>query len=205
MATWKEEVSLSGLHRLYEKQNISVEALGRAVAARLRATSLYSTNDQVFKDIVGEFGFLNKLSNLKDYETILDMLYDYGDRDRKLWIDASEEYMGDPTTIVNKENGNAVQSKSTYYNRSPESSTYPYSSSPTTSSSSSRRSRHNEHTAAYTTTPWALEQKLRTKNIDKDKVPYDLFEHLRRSSEDFQDWLLDSCLTFSSKEINKSI
>lgn len=89
MFTWKEEVSIATLHRAYTDGKINIPQLGRMVAKRLQNLELYKNKDQELVDIITEFESLHEVSTYGDYSAVLEMLVDFGNKDRRLWIESS--------------------------------------------------------------------------------------------------------------------
>jgi hypothetical protein len=209
MAIWKEEVNLSHLHRLYEGGKINVEQLGKGVAGRLRGTEL-SKKELELADIITEFCALDRLSELKDYEQILDMLYVFGDRDHRLWVETYD------MASKKEEDETEIMGSSTYHHNptapihtgiytkgcNNDNNWTPYSSG-SGGCGSSRRSRKGDTYSNYNTTYSEMEEKLRLRKIEKDRVPHDLFDYLRKVPSDYQEWLLDRVASSSIREITK--
>lgn len=87
MAEWKEEINLSHLFRLYEVGKIGVAQLSKATCERLKTIKYYSDEYPEFLDITIEFEDIDDIGELDDYNHALDMLYDFGDQQNRLWIE----------------------------------------------------------------------------------------------------------------------
>lgn len=86
--SWQERVDISHLHRLYSEHKIEVKMLGKAVGARLKSTDAFKSCEPELVDIICEFEALDEHSDIGDYCSALDMLYDFGDKNKQLLIEA---------------------------------------------------------------------------------------------------------------------
>ena len=88
MPHWKATVKLGDLHESYQGKIMTVPALAKAVADRLKRVRRYQ-DDADFQDIVVEFEGLaeDEDAGIDDYDCILGRLYDFGDSDHRLWVD----------------------------------------------------------------------------------------------------------------------
>ena len=85
--SWQERVDISHLHRLYTDHKIEIKALGKAVGARLKSTNAFKSCEPELVDIVCEFEALDEHSDIADYCSALDMLFDFGDKNKQLLIE----------------------------------------------------------------------------------------------------------------------
>ena len=86
--SWQERVDISHLHRLYTDHKIEIRALGKAVGARLKSTNAFKSCEPELVDIICEFEALDEHSDITDYCSALDMLFDFGDKNKQLLIEA---------------------------------------------------------------------------------------------------------------------
>lgn len=93
MANWKTTVEIGDLHQAYRDEQISVQELGKAVAARFNVNTFVKTaldydspdfNEDLEAALIG---MDEGLPCIEDYDYCLKTLYDFGDTDHKIWID----------------------------------------------------------------------------------------------------------------------
>lgn len=88
MAKWKAKIQLGDLFKRYQQNKLTVQEVAHHFAKRLRALPYYSLQKD-FRRLVDE---INDLSTSKDdisendFDEILNLLYDWGDLDQRLWI-----------------------------------------------------------------------------------------------------------------------
>lgn len=91
MANWKATIYLGGLHAEYRAGKLDAKALGRKVAPLVRQLLrqykgyAHEELEQIATD------FETDVKTVRDYDIILDRLYDFGDRDHRLWVDTFKE------------------------------------------------------------------------------------------------------------------
>lgn len=90
MANWNEAINIAGLHRLYLKGGMSIHRLAKAVIRKLQNTEAFHVSDPDFMAVVQAFGAVDELARVKDYNVALEMLYEYGNMDHRLWIEAED-------------------------------------------------------------------------------------------------------------------
>ena len=91
MATWQDSINITDVHRLYEDDRISLEGVGKIVAFRLKRTVHAQSNNTDILNIINQLETLNESNCIDDYDAVLDMLYDFGNSDHKLWIETLVE------------------------------------------------------------------------------------------------------------------
>lgn len=216
MAIWKEQINISHLHRLYEEDKISVESLGKAVASRLRLTNYYQDHDPEIIEIICEFAALNKISELKDYEVILDMLYDFGDIEHRLLVETL--LSGDDTDEDNITNTGVIN----YVDQSKRVCGYIYPYSKITCDIINCKTQHETHTSttsqsgymarrnnsmwsssSHDTSPNELDIKLKSFEIAREEVSSEMYEYLRKSPPEYQNFLLERWRGFQYMEVKK--
>ena len=79
MADWKHTVELGDLHRKFDAGEIGIETVALGLAGRLKETP-YAED---LADLIDE---LEMVSDVEDYDYILEQVYDFGDADHQLWI-----------------------------------------------------------------------------------------------------------------------
>ena len=90
MANWKEAINIAGLHRLFTTGAISLQDLSRAVVRKLKNTEVFAIAEPELVDIMCAFDAIDELAQFNDYTTALDMLYSFGNKDNRLWIEADD-------------------------------------------------------------------------------------------------------------------
>lgn len=88
MVHWNEKINIAHLHRLFTSGGLSLQNLSRGVVRKLQNTEVFATAEPELIDIMCAFDAIDELAQLDDYIAVLDMLYDFGDKDHMLWIDA---------------------------------------------------------------------------------------------------------------------
>lgn len=88
MANWNECINIAGLFRLYNTGSIGLQQLAKAIVRKLKLTQAYATADVELIDIMMAFGEIDEVARLKDFIVVLDMLYEFGDKDLRLLIEA---------------------------------------------------------------------------------------------------------------------
>jgi len=90
MANWKEAINIAGIHRLCIKGDIGLQATAKAVVRKLQNTEAFAISDPELTDVMCAFNTIDEYARLKDYATALDLLYEYGDKNYRLWIEAED-------------------------------------------------------------------------------------------------------------------
>jgi hypothetical protein len=200
MAHWTESINLSHLHRLYDKGDINIPQLGKAVAKRLQLTSFFHTCEPEFIDIICEFDALDEFSELKDYEVALDLLYDFGDkgiyavdgRYNNLWVitndgadkpDEDDELIHKPIKTVDVNEG-----QTTFYG--------PYKNEHNQSSYITPSTVHSRSKSTKVTrylSPADFNKRLEAHNVKPDSLPKEMYEYIKDADDQYQAWLIE-CL-----------
>lgn len=199
MASWQETINISHLHRLYSDGKIKVMQLGKAVAARLKTTSYFKSCEPEMIDIIAEFGSLDEFSDHKDYITALDLLYDFGDIENRLWVetirpDADE----DDTTpaIINKpvkvysdfaSEDTKPEFKGPYYQNHPNIRVLGGSSDDSPTSTK----RYNRTKTVRYLSETDFNKRLADRGIDPEKIAKDMYSYMKDADDDYQDWLIN--------------
>lgn len=87
MAHWKAQLELKDVWKKYEDGEMTIAEVAGVVAERLKATP-YVDNFQM-SEIIEQFTCIaadGKEARLKEFEELMDELYDFGDCDHRLWI-----------------------------------------------------------------------------------------------------------------------
>jgi hypothetical protein len=79
MVSWKSTIQLADLHKAHQAGELTTSELGRTLAKRLRK-SRYAG------DLEGIAQELELVDDVDDYDRLLAALYDFGDRDHRIWI-----------------------------------------------------------------------------------------------------------------------
>ena len=95
MINWHETINIAGLHRLFTSGSISLQDLGRAVVVKLKNTNAFASCEPELVDIICAFEAIDELASPSDYRAVLDMLYDFGDKNHALWIETESPSMQD--------------------------------------------------------------------------------------------------------------
>lgn len=90
MIKWDETINIATSQGLYSGGHISLCDLSRAITQKIRQTIAYAASDSDLLDIVCAFEAIDELATLQDYNTALEMLYDYGDEDNRIWIESEK-------------------------------------------------------------------------------------------------------------------
>jgi hypothetical protein len=88
MSNWNEVINIAGLHKLYADGGITLKDLAKAIARKLKNTEAFAICDPSIIDVMCALDAVDDLARLKDYNVALDLLYDFGDKDHRLWIEA---------------------------------------------------------------------------------------------------------------------
>lgn len=88
MVNWNETINIAGLYRLFSNGDISLQDLSRAVVRKLKNTEAFAISEPELIDIMCAFEAVDDLAQYKDYTTALDMLYEFGNKECRLWIEA---------------------------------------------------------------------------------------------------------------------
>lgn len=88
MANWEETINIAGIHRLYTNGGINLQQVAKAVVRKLQNTEAFATSDPELMDIIMNFGAIDEFARLKDYQVTLDLLYEFGDKENRLWVEA---------------------------------------------------------------------------------------------------------------------
>ena len=102
MANWNETINISGLHRLYTTGSINLQQVSQAIVRKLKNTEAFAISDPELIDIMCAFEAIDELAQLKDYNAVLDMLYGFGDKEHKLWVEAEGVSPQEHDDIPNK-------------------------------------------------------------------------------------------------------
>lgn len=79
MADWKTKIELRDLHEAFEKGEMTVKEVGKALADRVQKNRYAGE----LEDIIYE---LRVVDDVDDYDWCLEQLYDFGDYDHRIWI-----------------------------------------------------------------------------------------------------------------------
>lgn len=110
MAIWHETINIAGLHRMYSTGGIGLQQLAKGVARKLQLTEAYAICDPELMDVIFALNQIDEFARLKDYNTVLEMLYEWGDKphgktEQRLWVEAQgvspNEYDDVPTKTKN--------------------------------------------------------------------------------------------------------
>jgi hypothetical protein len=82
MAKWKRTLKIGDLHWAHQSDLLTAKDLGQQVAARIR--DLRIPDDDWIEIITDNFEYVE---TIEDYDDFLEDLYDWGDRDHRLWVD----------------------------------------------------------------------------------------------------------------------
>ena len=88
MANWNETINIAALHKLYTTGDINLQQVSKTIVGKLKLTEAFASSEPEIIDVMCAFEAIDPLARLKDYEAALDMLYDYGDKDFRLWVEA---------------------------------------------------------------------------------------------------------------------
>lgn len=88
MGNWNECINIAGLHRLYNTGGMGLQQLSKGVIRKLQNTEAFAASEPGFMDVMCAFSAVDELARDKDYATALELLYDYGDKENRLWIEA---------------------------------------------------------------------------------------------------------------------
>lgn len=85
MVRWQYTIQLADLHAASKRGELTPAELGKAVAARIRASKVYKTHHEwALQDITDGF---DDVQDLEEYDEVLADLYDWGDENHTCWID----------------------------------------------------------------------------------------------------------------------
>lgn len=213
MANWEEIINISHLHRLYEDGSINVQQLGKGVARRLQNTNCFHVADPELVDIICVFDGLDEFSELKDYEVGLDLLYSFGDKSHRLWI---ESLMPSGSIEVNEidhiksfverdkdddtQHGLNVGAKYSSSYLPPRSCVIPITTKPpattapiTTSIGSGDASskKYNRTKSTRFMTQNDFNKKLETFGLDSDVIPSEMYQYMKEADDQYQEWLIE--------------
>lgn len=202
---WGEVVNIKQPHRQYSEGKLNIRQLGRAVSKRLQDLECYKNGNKELLDIICELENLDEFSRFIDYQSALEMLWDFGDRGRILWIEGFIEDDGkaidviQPLPIIDLEedesggysqigSGNAPpwpyrDSEYNYdeddYNQG-DSCNFIRSSSSSSITGYSRYMTDNEFDAM-----------LRKRNVDPKDIPNGWYYTIKAADEKYRDWLIE--------------
>jgi len=93
MANWRETINIAGLHRMYSSGSIGLQEMAKSVSRKLVLTEAYSIADPELMEVIFCLNQIDEYARLKDYNTALEMLYEWGDKEydkdeRRMWIEA---------------------------------------------------------------------------------------------------------------------
>ena len=96
MANWKYKVQLGDLMGKYEDGELTADQVGKQFAKRLEELPFAKTEcvdgwdcaHCVFNNIVD--AFKHEINDEDDFDAVLGSLYDFGDQDHRLWVEAFE-------------------------------------------------------------------------------------------------------------------
>lgn len=213
MAQWKERINISKLHRLYENGVIGLNKLSKGIATKLRKTSYHIAGNVEMITIIEELMELTDTNTIDDYDVALDMLYDFGDEDRKLWIETEINETSDDDddrTSVSTSGSSSSDYMDSTSNHLRGHSHYPpgyTSKSSSTTSTSTTLPKNNKNKGSWdnntpSLTTFELDKKLNELGISREKISYDTMEYIRKAPEESQDWLL-KLLPMSRKPIKQ--
>lgn len=178
MSKWKDNINIAHLHRLYNTGKINIVSLGKAVGSRLKKIDIFLSGNADIADIVNEFELLDQYSSLQDYKVAIDMLYDFGDKNNQLWIDAdcTDSVVND---IASSNNCKVTYSENTY--QSP------------ADKKTIKRSRAHLHITQY-----ELDLKFSQLGINAKDIAKDMYDYIKDADIDYQAWLLERCEIMNS-------
>lgn len=135
MANWNETINIAGINRLYKKGDIGLQQLAKAIARKLQNTEAFAVSEPEMTDILCAFNAIDELARAKDFQVVMDMLFDFGDVDRKLWIECEgvnpQEHDEIPAKTRNPlEEDTKPQLQNPHHHSSPIKGPYPAQSGP---------------------------------------------------------------------------
>src|SRR6266568_7591083 len=90
MTKWAETLDISPYHQLYSKGTLPLKSLVSCIEHQLKKLDGFFSSDPELIDIIQELNAFDQFASHKDYEVILDMIYDYGDKGNRLWIETQK-------------------------------------------------------------------------------------------------------------------
>ena len=99
MADWLNRLNIGDLHEQFKKDELTPEALGKAVMARVRKllegikfpTSWNKWDRADCKDDLEDLhDQFEIVGDIEDYDGVLSDLYDIADRDHLIWVDTAQ-------------------------------------------------------------------------------------------------------------------
>ena len=91
MIEWNYTINITNLHKSYISGKITAEFLGKTLASILKNSPYYTQTFLDFVEIVGDFEEMTRLDDIRDYNHILDTLYDFADDHNRIWIESEKE------------------------------------------------------------------------------------------------------------------
>lgn len=82
MANWKSRVNIADLSTQYRNGEITPNALGKAVAERLKKNRF----SEDLAHVIEEF---ENAQDIEDYDCALEQLYDFADAGHRIWIESA--------------------------------------------------------------------------------------------------------------------
>jgi hypothetical protein len=191
---WQEAINILRLHRLWEDDKITIPQMAKGVSNLLKQTSYFHSCDPELTDIICEFEALDKLSDIHDYETALDMLYEFGDKDYRLWVEGlvrgglseEEDEHQDDSSNANNENSGIRRRRAIALDP-------PKSIHITTTTQESKK-----HKTYKYLTDDEFNKKAAEYGINHEHMNSELRGFIKGADEDFQNWLLRSWVYVNS-------
>ena len=216
MPNWNETINISHYHRLYTGGNIKLQQLGKGIANKLKLTESYARCDPDLMDVVCAFNALDEYACHKDYEAALAMLYEYGDKDYRLWIETmapatKHDDDGIPSHVKTPFDDEDTKPNfiKAHYHGPNQVIKGPYITQPsepkevtvsiTTPSARTDTIRcenvtgknyyHSKH--YHYMDDVDFKKKLAEADIEPDSLPRPLYEYMKNLNEPYQGWLID--------------
>lgn len=81
MVDWKTKIKVGDLHAAHRKGDMPITAVAKALAARIE-------RNEFKNELAGLVARLRRVRNVRSYDSCLRTLYDFGDQDHRIWVDA---------------------------------------------------------------------------------------------------------------------
>lgn len=216
--TWKEAINISHLHRFYNDGQINIVQLGKAVASRLKLSNLFHMCEPEIIGLIVEFESLDEFSGINDYNSALQMLYEYGDENNTLWIETENgggfdnedsSLLAPEKTIDSVESNRQISLYGptgkdfvSYVNKSnitsPNNS--PIVSGPNYNKTNNN-SRRSKEKPAEVINDAELETRLAKYNVKPGQITLDMASYMKTVNGDYLDWLIQCKDNFIAQEI----
>lgn len=94
---WDSEVNVADLHAAHQARKVTIQYVAKRVAERLKNNKYH--DDEDLKDIIAQFDEIaesdsrDQATAVVEYDSALRELYDWGDTDKRIWVNSLENFL----------------------------------------------------------------------------------------------------------------